>query len=360
MRLVNLAFYSFFLLFPAFFGIGRSQLPVWPILLFFVSHNLRLKVITVFVFFAVFLFLIGSIFSQAIIVPSSFSNNLYYLKQFVLVLVAMLISRKLDLHLTRLALLVACAVSFIVGCLEVFNPGLCNSFVYVNSVRACSGIRVSAFYNEPSHIAFLFFAFFVYHDRLGVGNRLYVFLLFAGFLFFSFTFISLFSFVVIYKLFKRRSGAFVFVSIFLFYTAISVGYLLLRDGGFLPVQQSWDKRNLFFVNSFFDVDLLLIYPFFLGREFLYDGWFQVLSSENFEIAQLAAGDIIYSLSFLGGLFWALGPFAILYAIIKLMRLPSISGLSLGALLLGFPASLFVLVALFAVDRMAVLSSSNSS
>lgn len=350
MRLINKFLYLFFFLCPAFLAAGKSQLPIWPILIVTNFFNVKLRVNDSIFLILIFTFYISSIFAQTINDSNGFINNFYYIKQLMLLTIALLISRKVDLQSIWFSLIVACTVSFIVGTLEMLIPNFCNMFTYVNAVRPCSGIRVSAFYNEPSHIAFLFFTCYVYLNLFGGPKWVYFLILLAGILFFSMSYVTLLGFVFIHRLFQKRSGATVFLFIFLAYSLVSILYLVLRDYGYLPIQQSWDKRNLFFINSFFDLDWLLVYPFFTERQFLYDGWFQALSSSNFEIMQVSKYDVVYSLSLLGGLVWSIGPLAVLWVVLKLLRSPSIFGLSVSALLLGFPAALFVLVALFAVDR----------
>ena len=360
MHLIRKFIYSFFLLFPAFLAIGKSQLPLWPLLLFTSIQKYRVKLDSVIILLSILILCLVMFFFQTVSVPATLANNLYYMKQLSVVVLALVISRHIDLHSMHFAWFIVCIFSIIIGLFEFFVPGLCNSFVYVNATRPCSGMRVSAFYNEPSHIAFLFFTFYVYMSVLAWTKWSYVILIPSCILFFSMTHITLISFIFIYRLFRQRSGAFVFLILFIFYSFVAFAYLFLREYGYLPVQQSWDKRNLFYVNSFFDVDFLLIYPFFGERQFLYDGWFQALSNDNFEIAQIATGDIVYSLSLLGGLVWSVGPIIVFYLILKLRRSPSIFGLSIGALLLGFPVSLFVLVALFSVDRFPNFIERNNS
>jgi len=337
-------------MFPAFLAVGNSQLPLWPVLVFFNFSSLRFLRQDIFFIFFILLFYISSILAEVILQPASLINVFYYLKQFLVLLVAVIVSRQLNLNSMHFALFYACVFSLIVGVLEFLTPGLCEYFSYVNAVRPCSGIRVSAFYNEPSHIAFLFFTFYIYSHFFGFTKLGFFVFICASIVFFSMTFITLITFILIYKLLRNKSGATVFLVIFSYYTFFSLSYLVLREYDFLPVQQSWDKRNLFFVNSFFSLDHILLYPFFSGRTFLYDSFFYSLVSNNFEIRQISDVDIVYSLSLLGGIFWSVGPLIMLWLFLKLLRSTSLFGLCVSSLLLGFPVSLFVIAALLSVNR----------
>ena len=138
----------------------------------------KISVQDIFFVLSILLFYFGSILSEVIIKPAFLMNTFYYFKLFLLLSLAVIVSRQIDLTSMHSALFFACALSLIVGVSEILNPGLCEYFSYVNAVRPCSGIRVSAFYNEPSHIAFLFFTFYVYSNIFWV-YKIWLFCIFC-------------------------------------------------------------------------------------------------------------------------------------------------------------------------------------
>ena len=331
------------LLFPALVAVGKSQFPYWIVLILFfaaASYHRRDAVIigALIAVYGTFLFLIGEDTGMSIT---------YGLAVGICVFWSVYFSRLLDPRMVALAVKLVMYISLFIGFIEIIFPNFCGSFDRFNSVRACSG-RPSAFYNEPSHIAFLFGAFLCLNNsHIDWREKL---VLAVGFfiIFPSGTVFAISLFWAIFRVLKGRQW-FGLVCCLVTYYGVSIGYLELRDAGLLPANQSWDKRTLFLLSSTMDWADWIVPSFIYDLRPLYTTFYLDVAATNPELTPDVLSEGVFSFSAVGTILQAYGGIGVL-AFLLFTKKTGNWGFAWSLLILGYPVSLFALAATWSLCR----------
>ena len=331
------------LTFPALIGFGRSQFPYWILLSLIIvlcsKHRVQDLVVGLFVG------IVGGVllsFGE----NSSFSV-IYGLLVSLIMFWAVYFSRFLEPQLVVGAVRLSILISILIGSLELLVPGICSDFGYFNSVRNCSG-RPSAFYNEPSHIAFLLAAFLCCnYSQVGWKEKTLISGAFC-FVFPSGTVLVILVFFLVFRFFRSKQGLGLFCCWLLYYS-ISFIYLELRQDGWLIMNQSWDKRTLFLISSTLDWTDWIIPSVLYDPTPLYTGFYPELVAVNPELTPDVLSEGVYSFSLLGAVLQTLGGLGVLVFLSVTKKVGS-WGFAVSLLVLGYPASLFTLAVTWALCR----------